>query len=117
MLPGDPSSSLLCRFRLPRRPSRLTASEERCLDGARKELVVICWVDVINEARISCPVWLHQAVTEATRPLFQATETITQITLTGQTAGISINIKDKNRWLNNHFNSRRALDFSVASIC
>uniref|UniRef100_A0A0E0C8R7 Uncharacterized protein n=1 Tax=Oryza meridionalis TaxID=40149 RepID=A0A0E0C8R7_9ORYZ len=26
-------------------------------------------------------------------------------------------IKDKNSWLNNHFNSRRALDFSVASIC
>uniref|UniRef100_A0A0E0FUC9 Uncharacterized protein n=1 Tax=Oryza nivara TaxID=4536 RepID=A0A0E0FUC9_ORYNI len=46
---------------------------------------------------------------------FQATETITQITLTGQTAGISINIKDKNRWLNNHFNSRRALDFSVVN--
>uniref|UniRef100_A0A0E0N3J7 Uncharacterized protein n=1 Tax=Oryza rufipogon TaxID=4529 RepID=A0A0E0N3J7_ORYRU len=51
MLPGDPSSSLLCRFRLPRRPSRLTASEE--------------------------------------------------------------SIEDKNRWLNNHFNSRWALDFSV----
>uniref|UniRef100_A0A0D9YG21 Uncharacterized protein n=1 Tax=Oryza glumipatula TaxID=40148 RepID=A0A0D9YG21_9ORYZ len=65
MLPGDPSSSLLCRFRLPRRPSRLTASEESIEDKNR-------WLNNHFNSRWALDFSvLHQAVTEATRPLCQ----------------------------------------------